>query len=389
MIYVLLINGASIVPFFLPGLPQILLILVTIRVLSRHGLHVSLPIFSVLIALCCLLVFSTLQGLPDQSLRVAKLMVNALVAFVFAAGMVHRYGDTFPHFYSRALLFFTTIGILGSCLTLISDWNVTFSLGERQYHTNMLTTWLTDAGFNSSHTFIAPIPYRLQSLFDEPGTFGMLLAPAFLYYVREGKTKESFILMIGALLSESANAWALCLIILIGKAWTLNSKLKKSLLFLTLATLLAVAAPTFIQLYEIKAGIDEAYANSSSLGTRGQEYTYLKENWENHLIPFQSLHAITQFPDGISVSYVSWYMHGGVVFVVMFLIIVLAMLLAVLRGSRRGDPTRYFQIGLGLILLLSGAQRSALFDNVLFMTLAFWVLLHRPVYPREIYAATT
>ena len=389
MIYILLINGASIVPFFLPGLPQLLLILGTVRVLFKHGMTVSLPILAVLIALVFLLLFSVFEGVPDQGLRVAKLIVNGLVAYIFAAGMVHLYGEKFPYFYSRALLLFTTIGVFGSFLTLISDWNISLALGERQYHTNLLTAWLTDAGFNSSHTFLIPFPYRLQSLFDEPGTYGILLIPAFFYYIREGDIKRSFILMVGVLLSESANSWILCLIILIGKAWTLNSKLAKSLLSVGLATLLVIAAPILIQLYEIKAGIDVAYENSSSLGTRSQEYTYLLQNWDKHLIPFQNLHATTQFPDGISVSYVSWYIYGGIVFIAMLLLVFISMVLVFLHGSRRNDPTRYFQFALGLILLLSGAQRSALFDNVLFMTLAFWVLLHRPPQPRENHAAET
>lgn len=50
---------------------------------------------------------------------------------------------------------------------------------------------------------------------------------------------------------------------------------------------------------------------------------------------------------------------------------------------------RHFQIVLAAILLLSGAQRSSFFDNVLFMTLAFWALLHRPVRLRDIHAPTT
>lgn len=389
MIYILLVNGASIVPFFLPGLPQLMLMLATLRVFSKHGVPISLPIILVLTALSIILVFAIFFGLPDQGFRVAKLIFNAQVAYIFAAGMVRRYGASFPHFYSRAILFFTTIGIFGSILTLISDWSITFALGDREYHTNLMTTWITDAGFNSSDTFLTPFPYRLQSLFDEPGTFGILLVPALLHFVKEGRVKESFILIIGAMLSESANAWALCLIIFFWKALTLNSKLAKGFLFLALATLLAFAAPTFIQLYEIKAGIDEAYSNSSSLGTRSKEYAYLLENWDEHLLPFQNMHAFTQFPDGVSVSYVSWYMYGGLLFVSMLLIIVFNVGMVLFRGSLRADSARYFQFVLGLILLISGAQRSSLFDNVLFMTLTFWVLLHKPIRSREFYVAAT
>lgn len=389
MIYILLTNGASIIPFFLPGLPQLLLIIATIRVLFTQRLPESLPVFAILIALCFLFLLAGFASLQDQAARFAKLIANALVAYVFAAGLVKCYGEKFPHHYSRAILFFTVTGIFGTLLTLITDWNVTYALGERQYHTNLLTAWLTDGGYNSSNTFLTPFPYRLQSLFDEPGTFGILLVPAFFYFVKEGRIKESFILIIGSLLSESANAWALFLIILIGKVYTQNSKLKKIFLFLILVGLLVIVAPTLVQLYEIKAGIDEAYENSSSLGTRSREYAYLLQNWEEHLLPFKNLHAMAQFPDGISVSYVSWYMYGGILFIVMLIIVVVGMVMTVLKGRRWSDPTRHFQMILAALLLLSGAQRSSFFDNVLFMTLSFWVLLHKPVRHRDIHAATT
>ena len=389
MIYILLTNGASIVPFFLPGLPQLLLILATIRVLATQRLPKSLSIFAVLIALSFLFLFAGFASLQDQATRFAKLIGNALVAYVFAAGLVHRYGEKFPYHYSRALLFFTVIGIIGILLTLITDWNVTYALGEREYHTNLLTAWLTDGGYNSSNTFLTPFSYRLQSLFDEPGTFGILLVPAIFESVKEGRIKESCILILGALLSESANAWVLFLIIVIGNIYTQNSNLKKSLILLILVSLLVISAPTLVQLYEIKAGIDEAYANSSSLGTRSQEYAYFLRNWEQHLLPFQNLHAMALFPDGISVSYVSWYMYGGVIFIAMLVIVVLGMVMTVMQGRRWSDPTRHFQIILAALLLLSGAQRSSFFDNVLFMTLSFWVLLHRPVRHRDIHAPTT
>lgn len=388
MIYILLANGASVIPLFLPGIAQLLLILVTLRVLVKQRLPASVPVFLVMTGLLLLFLFAGFNSLPDQVGRFAKLLLNALVAYIFAAGMDKRYGNDFPRQYSRALLILTIAGILGSLLTSVTDWNITHELGERTYHTNFLTTWLTDGNFNSSQTFLSPLPYRLQSLFDEPGTFGILLVPAFFYYVQCGRTTETLILLTGALLSESANAWALCLLILLGKVWTLKSRSTKAALAAGLIGLLLVATPTLIQLYEIKTGIDEAYANASSFGTRSVEYTYVLQNWERHFLPFQNLHATALFPDGISVSYVSWYIYGGVVFILMVAAVVFAIATMSVRAERSQDPARYFQLFLAVILLLSGAQRSSLLDNVLFMTLTFWSLLYRPGRIREIHAST-
>jgi hypothetical protein len=388
MIYILLANGASVIPSFLPGIPQLLLVLVTLRILAKQRLPMSLPIFAVMLGIFLLFALSAISSLPDQMGRFAKLLVNTVVAYVLAAGLAQRYRDDFPHQYSRVLFLFTVTGILGLLLAFITDWNVTFALGDRTYHTNLLTTWLTDGDFNSSQTYFSPFPYRLQSMFDEPGTFGILLVPAFFHYVQKGRTKEIIILLIGALLSESANAWALCLLILMGKIWTLEARIAKATFFAVLTGLLIPAMPTLVKLYEIKTGLDEAYANSSSLGTRSLEYAYLQQNWERHLLPFQDLHALALFPDGISVSYVSWYIYGGLIFVSMLVAVVLGLAAISVQSRRWADPTRYFQIVLAVILLLSGAQRSSLFDNVLFMTLAFWTLLHRPGRLREVHAPT-
>lgn len=383
MIYLLSINGASIIPLFVPGIPQILLLAATLPILVKLRLPVSWSISTIMLGLLTACVLSGLSSMSDQAGRFAKLLLNSAVAYIFAAALWRHYGTSFPHHYSKAILCFTVLGIMGSIATLVSNWSISHALGGRTYYTNMLTTWIMDEGYNSSQTLVTPFPYRLQSMFDEPGTFGILLIPALFFYIQKERKWESLILSIGIILTESANAWALLVLIILGYFFMMHRIIIKFLLLVLVAAAIGSAAPTLIKLYEVKAGIDIAYQNSSSLGTRASEYVYMAQNWENHILPLQIDRLDQIFPRGISVSYISWYIHGGVIFLIMLSGTFISAARISLRGWRYRDRNCYFQMVLIGTLLISGAQRSSIFDNILFMSLAFWCLLYRPEDRRE------
>ncbi len=383
MIYLLCINGASIIPFFVPGIPQILLLAATLPILLKLRLPVSWSILTIMLGLFTACVLSGLSSMSDQASRFAKLLLNSAVAYIFAAALWRHYGASFPHHYSKAILCFTVLGIIGSITTLGSNWSISYALGERTYYTNMLTTWIMDGGYNSSQTLLTPLPYRLQSMFDEPGTFGILLIPALIFYLQKERKWESITLSIGIILTESANAWALLFLIILGYFLIARKIIIRFLLVVLTTAAIGSAAPMLIKLYEVKSGIDIAYQNSSSLGTRASEYAYLAQNWENHILPLQVDRLDQIFPRGISVSYISWYIHAGAIFLIMLSGTFISAARSSLRGWRYRDRNCYFQVTLIGTLLVAGAQRSSIFDNILFMSLAFWCLLYRPQDRRE------
>lgn len=373
MIYILLANGASSFPQFIPVIPQLLLVLCALWSLIKVPYRPTFLNALIVGAVVLLLAFSLILNVPEEGLRFAKILVNALVSFLLVSLLNYRYGNNFPEVYSRAILFITVAAVAGLLLTTISDWHVSSSIGERQYNTNFLTTWLIDDGFNSSRTEFSPFPYRLQAMFDEPGTYGMLLVPAFFYFFHSGNSKSAALLLVGVFLTESANAWALCFLILMGRALSGKLTWPKLLFWLVLAaSAISLSWSALVQLYEIKSGLDPAYENASSFSVRAAEYGYVIDEWYNHLLPLQNRQVFGLFPSGISVSYITWYLNAGIIFVIILFAFCIALFIKLLNGRNRRDSNHYFSVVLAAVMLLSGFQRTSFLDNILFMSLTFW-----------------
>ena len=240
----------------------------------------------------------------------------------------------------------------------------------------MLTVWLLDAGFNSSATNFSPFEYRLQSWFDEPGTFGILLLPALFFYLRSGDRLRCALILAGIFLSESANAWAIAALMGLWKIFTLRRNAERAVWLGVIAVLLGLVAPDIVRLYEIKAGIDAAYANSSSLGTRSAEYDYLFENLATHALPLSQQFQAASRLEGISSSYVAWYISAGLLFPLCVGSVVFELGWRAVRsfGAARGDVP--FALVVASVVFISGFQRTSFLDNVLFMSLMYWSLFY-------------
>jgi hypothetical protein len=113
------------------------------------------------------------------------------------------------------VLAMSVAGVLGLVLSEVTDWHLTAAIGDRVYQTNLLNVWLVDSGFDSSQTSISPFAFRLQSYFDEPGTYGMVLIPALFHFLDNGEKGKATILAVCVFLSESASAWFLALLLLV------------------------------------------------------------------------------------------------------------------------------------------------------------------------------
>lgn len=378
IVYLLMSNGASVVPLFFPGVPQGLLLLAVARRMRQLTVSIAaaLPILVVSLALLILAIGSALHGIDDDAIKYLKLILNSVVALLCARSIQQfSPGEDFPAAYCRAISLMTLAGCLGLALALVSAWSLTASIGDRSYHTNMLTVWISDAGYDSSQALFSPFPFRLQAWFDEPGTYGVMLIPAMYYALLAERGRYVVILLVGVALSESANAWALTLALLIWKGLTAASRWLRLVIITALMVILALSAEILYTLYIVKTGIDDAYANSSSLSTRASEYGYVSEHWANHLLPLSNMQELSRFPEGISSSYVGWYIHGGIVFLVVMFFIGIAWLRLCISAIRYKDPTQSFAAILAFAMLLSGFQRTSALDNVLFMTLLYWALL--------------
>lgn len=373
MIFALLANGASAVPLFVPLLPQALLIYLTFPSGGWRDLR-GTPSSAVIIALI-FIVLATIAGLSsdaDNLSRLYKLLGNSLVAVVVARALINRYGRGFPSAYAHAVMGMSLLGVLGLVLASLTEWHVTANIGERAYHTNLLTVWISDSGFDSSQAVFSPFKYRLQSFFDEPGTYGMLLVPALFHFLDKGSYSKAAIMTACVFLSESASAWMFAAVLLSLKLYFAPRRTDKVLVLAFLVLIGIVIYPDVIKLYEIKVGLDEAYANSSSFGTRSMEYDYVLRNLATHFVPFTRIDGAYAELEGISSSYVSWYVLAGGLFLLILAWVLLALSRLALHTIKRNDELHRFALVMAVILFSSGFQRTSFLDNILFMSLFYW-----------------
>ena len=375
MILILLMNGASVVPLFIPMLPQVILVALVLRHARLDRIRIEPPVAAAISRVFLALGTGAALGSDlDNALRFWKLLGNSVVAVFVARALTARYGETLPSAYSHAVLAMSVAGLLGLLLSLLTDWHITAAIGDRVYNTNLLNVWLLDSGFNSSQTTFSPFPYRLQSFFDEPGTYGMLLVPALFHFLDTDRRCKAAVITLCVLLTESASAWLLTALLFVFQATRIKRATDKALLITVIGSVVIGAFPEIVRLYEIKAGIDDAYLNNSSFGTRSLEYDYIFGHWLTHVLPLSSVSSAYAELGTISSSYVTWYIFGGVAFVVLFLSVLGGLCRALWAARREGSTQQRFAFVLGAVLFSSGFQRTAFLDNIMFMSLVYWAL---------------
>jgi hypothetical protein len=381
MIYALLFNGASAVPLFVPLLPQLLLIYFAVRYFDFDILRNSAAkfyFFAISSFLFFLAIAAGFISELDLFFRLFKLSLNSIFAIFAAVALAGRYGDDFAKVYTGAITKLSLLGIFGLIISSITDWSLVAYIGDRSYHTNLLTVWIADGEVSSSGTNFSPFAYRLQSFFDEPGTFGMFLIPALYFAIYERRAMPIIVLITSIFLTESANAWVGTIILFIIYIFRTSSAIQKLLISSVLLSVLIAFSDVLTTLYEMKMGIDEAYANASSYGTREMEYRYILDNLLSHAAPLSYLGRAHAALPGISSAYVDWAIHGGWVFLFLLFcgLIATGMVFVKIRAS--ACEQSYFPFVLAVTFFISGFQRASVLDNILFMTLFYWSLLAVP-----------
>jgi hypothetical protein len=376
LIYVLMINGPTAFPLFIPLIPQLFLIFYGFRnfdVWMFLGNKSSYYFLSISILILSIYFVSLFKLDYELAIRLAKFFCNSIFCIMAAISLVKLYGANFPEVYTNAISFFSSLGIMGLCLTTITDWNLTATIGERIYHTNLLTVWLTDGDYNSSLVSFSPFKYRLQSFFDEPGSFGILLLPAFYYAIYKRRISIIIILSLSIFLTESASAWLGAIILMLFFFMTEAGLGERILIFILSLLFVLFFSSDLILLYEIKTGIDEAYSNSSSYDTRLKDYQFILNYMMDRIAP---LSGDSYISSGISASYVQWIIFGGLAFFILLVESLVFVFLIFKKIALSSMEKNYFPFILSFVIYMAGYQRSSFIDNVLFMTLFYWTIFY-------------
>lgn len=374
MIYILLLNGASTVPLYLPGIPQIMLLSGVLFYSVRAPFHFSTFEVVVFVNFLILAFISILKMEPYFGISAIKLAVNVIVSSLLANVLHQRFEGRFSEKYSMFMVVFSTVGILGLIFFELSSFQISKSIGPRLYSTNFLTVWITDSGYNSSQTVFSPFTLRLQSFFDEPGTFGVLLVPALFHFVKQRRHISAAVIFCAIFLSESLNAIALAIILLIFMSYNFGGWPQRLGLLITIAVGIYSFWAVILLLIEVKFGLGHGYQNFSSYSARSYEFQYLVDNFWTYFWPLENLVIFEELGRGFSVAYIRWYLIAGVPIILIFMYAFVKFTYISLRLWRVNEGDVQFALVLLGVLLISGLQRSSFIDNVLFMTLTFWAL---------------
>lgn len=370
----LLLNGPSAISLFLSGLLQLLLVLSVAykliglkwRIHSQQNINVYVVGF--LFFFMSFISFALFQ--EDSFFYIRCFLIWAL-SLVIAQVMVGEYKESIMVIFSNVMLVFTLLGILGLLIHSFSlGFEVIKSIPPRDYHTNFLTVWITDSGYNSSLSTISPFSIRLQSFFDEPGTFGVLLPPVFSYFLLKKRFVCAFIISLGLFFSESLNAIVMTFVFLSFIVFWRGSFLSK-LFTVFFAIVLILFAYEFLRpIIEIKLGLDPAYGTNSSLSVRQAEYELMLSS-VNSLFSVKPFSAVSDM--AISSSYVRWFFSCGILFVLAFISIVIDLFLQwrIVQFFKHARCETIPIFLLSFSLFVSGFQRASILDNILFMTLFF------------------
>lgn len=376
MIFILLANGPSLAPLFFKWIPQIILVALTFKHFYFTRKYISI---TPIIIIAMLLILANASIFIDFLiyLKYMKLTLNIIVALVIAQIFINKYGDNFPLVYSNVVLAMTVTGIIGLFANFIFDWGIVENIGERSYYTNFLTCWIKDLDYNSSQTIISPFNIRLQSFFDEPGTFGIILIPALYYFIFKNKIYSGLTIFTGILLTESINAILIAVIILI---YRINSRSKPLWLIINntlLLVLIVYIYPYLTKFISVKSGVDEAFSNKSSLSDRTGEYYYFLNNIWDYFIPFSNINnLVNYFPSGISSSYINWYLSGGIIFIIIFFCILTKIFFNFFLIYNKKNINLNFSFIMSFMIFISGFQRTSFLDNILFITLLLWSFMY-------------
>jgi len=198
-----------------------------------------------------------------------------LALFIFQK-METKHCEYILNLNAKVLLFFTSLGIVGFFINIYFKLPTIYiaNLDGRDYLWKFFY-WDIESEGMTSIINIGKIYglNRLQTIFDEPGTYALLLLPAIMYYTVK-KQKRVFILIFGLLLSASVGG-IISLLICISLYLIKNSR-KNIGLIISLCLIGTVIFFCFSSeindFFQLKFGIGKYRGTFSSYGAREIEY---------------------------------------------------------------------------------------------------------------------
>lgn len=294
-------------------------------------------------------------------------LAKIFISFLIAMNLTKLDASTFSRIYCKTILTMSMFAVLGLLVINFVDFSYSVAIPPRMYHTNFLAVWISDSGYDSSASNIPFLRYRLQGIYDEPGTYGVMAFPVLVYYFVERKYLLSFFMFIFLILSQSFNALVLIIIFLLCRL-VYNKQYIALSFFISLSYFLF---EYFKYLAYDKLGLSDAYLTNSSYSVRAAEYDFLVRNMMDFFAPSEMLRLFEMMGGGsISTSYVRWLLGFGSVLSIYFIFFLVWIFFTIVKSTPR-NSILYFPRVLLFSLFFSGFQRASFLDNIQFMVLVF------------------
>ncbi|MCX8119678.1 MAG: hypothetical protein N3E45_02415 [Oscillatoriaceae bacterium SKW80] len=268
--------------------------------------------------------------------------------------------------YSNILVIFSILGIILFFL-IIGGWQpiVISTIYGRDYNNYLL-------GLSVIEGFITLNAYRVQSFYDEPGTFAMALLPGIFWLtIANFNFKKCFILITGLFMTFSVGGWSaliICLVILIFNISSMRNIVYKNSIKILLLTFLSILLIFFI--------INNTFQNITISELASWITYYINDKYYNdqrlNQIPFV-INLLIKNPQGppiqiyykdITAGIFVSFLEGGWIGIIGYCLIFMAllrMIFFVVKEYQKYQQSQLIALALSVVsLIIMSFQRGEL-----------------------------
>jgi len=387
-------NGSNLMALAFPEITKFILLislLLLFRFVYINEIQLNFTLLSIRIKLILILILifvfisnlATLYNVSIQTNVYFLIKFNLLFAVMTIILFYISYTDMIRilRLYNLLIVYTAIVGIVG---LILINYNVLhifaqYYIPPRTYNFYGLLFLIEKDSILSINNISL---YRLQSLFDEPGSYAFLLLPSIIWYRYHEKRPFILIILYSALLF-TFSIGAIISLLLFHLIVISRSKIKILKYFIVISFLILIlylSVPTeyynaFISFIEYKFGIG-SFANMHTSG--GERLNQL-----NNFISLIKLNVFGLGLSGNSFALTSGILRemiaSGIIGIISLIVIYIIFFLMVLDYIKIHN---YFLASIGFSIMMEGFQRASMFQSFLTF-LMFVIFIKMYIYKKD------
>jgi hypothetical protein len=380
-IVLMFFTGGSLVKIIFSVEIDLLILLIAVLIIYGHKFKINLDrdnityyiFLSTVFIFVLSIIFSSIYVSDGDWVRLFK-YISLLPFSIFIYGFISKEVIlNYPKYYSTIIYYFTILAIISTIYMYLGGSEIySFTRGNREYINYYFTWTIRQDGVDS--TIINMFDFtikRMQSFYEEPGTFGVLIPPALIYAIYKSNIAMTFILLIGLFLTFSIGAWiiALLLFILFFKE-LIENKLLLLVFFLLFLVLIILFYEQLWHIIQLKFGTSDIKGSGHSYAAREGVMTTTLEAIKN--IGFFGFGAsvkeqyyLYQVNTG---TFFPHFVRGGLVGFIAFLFLYIILSYCFIKlYLTKGKGDNIFYAALIFTIIVASPQRATFMDSYFMM----------------------